>query len=164
MHLNEPMLMELDHEMGNTRKALERVDETKFGWKPHAKSMSYGRLASHIAEIPGWLNAIVGMDVFEMKSGQPSFEAKTTKELLEHFDGGLTEARSAVKAASDEKLMGVWEMKMDGNSIIKMPRVAVIRAWVFSHMIHHRGQLTVYLRLNGAPVPALYGPSADEQG
>lgn len=164
MNLNEPLLAELDHEFANARKALERVDESKLGWKPHDKSMTYGRLASHIAELPGWMSAILDMDVFEMESGQAAFNAASTEELLKTFDDGLAQAKAGLKAATNEKLMAVWEMKMDGKPLIQMPRIAVIRAWVLNHMIHHRGQLTVYLRLNDAPVPALYGPSADEQG
>jgi len=164
MHLNEPILMELAHEMANTRKTLERVDEAKFGWKPHAKSMTYGRLASHLAEIPGWLTAIVTMDVLDMQSSQAPFDAKSSQELLKTFDEGLAQATAALKTATNEQLMGDWEMTMDGNPFIKLPRMVVIRTWVLSHSIHHRGQLSVYLRLNDAPVPALYGPSADEQG
>ena len=164
MNLNEPLLAELDHEMANTRKALERVDESKFGWQPHEKSMTYGRLASHIAEIPGWMSAILDMDLFDMDSSQAALDAKTTAELLKTFDEGVRAGRAGLKAATNEKLFTMWEMRMDGNPFIKMPRIAVLRTWVFSHIIHHRGQLSVYLRMNGAPVPALYGPSADEEG
>lgn len=164
MNLNEPLLMELEHELNNTRKALERVDESKFDWKPHEKSMTYGRLASHIAEVPGWMEMILGQDMFEMESGGQAFNAKTSTELLTTFDDGFAKAKEMLRKATNDQLMAPWVMKVDGNTIIDMPRLAVIRAWVFSHLIHHRGQLTVYMRLNDTPVPALYGPSADEQG
>lgn len=164
MHLNEPLLREFTHETATTLQALERVDEKRFGWRPHEKSMAYGRLASHIAEIPGWMNPILDMDVFELETGQAAFNAKTSAELLSTFDDGVSQAKAALKAADDEKLLAPWVMKRDGTTIVDMPRIAVIRSWVLNHLIHHRGQLTVYLRLNGAPVPAVYGPSADEAG
>jgi uncharacterized damage-inducible protein DinB len=165
MKLAETFLMELAHEAAGARKALERVPEDKFDWQPHEKSMTAGRLAGHIAEIPGWLGEIVGKDEFFMNPSefQPTLP-KSREELLRIFDESVKSGTAALKGAPDAALMANWKMRTPEATIIDMPRAAVIRAWVLNHLVHHRGQLTVYLRLLGAPVPSLYGPSADEQG
>jgi uncharacterized damage-inducible protein DinB len=165
MRLAETFLMELTHEAAGARKALERLPEAQFGWQPHEKSMTAGRLAGHIAEIPRWLGQIVGQHEFFMDPAefQPNLPRNRT-ELLKSFDESLKAGTAALKGASDEALMANWKMKTPERTVVDMPRAAVIRAWVLNHLVHHRGQLTVYLRLLGAPVPALYGPSADEQG
>lgn len=165
MNLADAFLMELNHEAAGARKAIERLPEDKFAWKPHEKSMTAGRLAGHIAEIPGWIPTIIGQDVFELDpSASPSLNPKTHDELLKGFDENLKAGVQALKGASNETLMGNWKMKTPEATIIDMPRAQVIRAWGLNHLIHHRGQLTVYLRLLGIAVPSLYGPSADEQG
>ena len=157
------MLPEFDHEMANTRKTLERVDDGRFDWKPHEKSFSLKGLAGHIANIPPWVK--VTLDTEELDVGQdfdqPTFES--TADILAYFDGQVAEARAALEAASGEDLMAPWSMVMEGETIFSMPKAAVIRSFIFNHNVHHRGQLTVYLRLLDIPVPAVYGPSADEQ-
>lgn len=165
MNLADAFRMELQHEAAGARKTLERIPEDKFGWKPHEKSMAAGRLAGHIAEIPGWLGMIINQDVFDFDPAQfAPFEPKSRKELLQSLDDNLKTGLEALKGVPDTKMMVNWKMKTPEATIVDMPRAMVIRAWVLSHLIHHRAQLTVYLRLLGAPVPSLYGPSADEQG
>lgn len=165
MGMGQAFAQELEHEGAVTRKLLERIPDSTLGWKPHDKSMSMGRLAYHVAEVPGWIGMIVGKDVFEMTSGEGGpGEAKSGTELLRSFDEGLKGALSMLKGASDDILNSKWTMKVNGQVTIEMPKAAVVRVWVLNHLIHHRGQLSVYLRLNQIAVPAIYGPSADEQG
>ncbi len=164
MSLADSFLMELTHEAAGARKAIERVPEDKYDWAPHEKSMKAGRLAGHIAEVPGWLVMIAGQDEFLLDASFVSFNPGSRDELLKTFDENLKIGSEALKAISDERMMAIWTMKSPEATIIEMPRVAVIRSWGLNHLIHHRGQLTVYLRLMGAAVPSLYGPSADEQG
>ncbi|MGA3040281.1 MAG: DinB family protein [Bryobacteraceae bacterium] len=167
MPISQALLPEYDHEMANARKALERVPENKFGWKPHEKSMSMGRLATHLAELTGLVPTALESESFDFAPpGAPPYQPKTAAsraELLELFDKNVATARAAIAAASDAQLMTPWSLLFGGKTIFTMPRVAVLRSMVMNHIIHHRGQLAVYLRLNDVPVPALYGPSADEQ-
>jgi uncharacterized damage-inducible protein DinB len=166
MSINQALLPEYDHEMANTRKTLERVPENKFDWKPHTKSMAMGPLAIHIASMPQWAGMTLATPQFDVRpeGGQPSQQpvVKTRAELLSLFDKNSAEARAAIAAASDESLMTPWSLLSAGKTIFTMPRVAVLRSMIMNHMIHHRAQLGVYLRLNDVPVPATYGPSADE--
>ena len=166
MPISQAILPEFDQEMANTRKSLERVPDGKFTWKPHDKSMTMGRLASHCAEIPGWLVPTIGQDELDLAPpGAPPFKpsiANTTAEVLAIFDKNVADGRAALAGASDEHLMKTWSLLMTGRTVLSMPRVAVVRGMVMNHLIHHRAQLGVYLRLNDLPVPALYGPSADE--
>ena len=162
------MLPEFDHEMANTRKTLERVPEEKFGWKPHEKSMTLGRLASHIAEIPGWVSFTLDSDSFDANppDGQSAYQpmfVTSRKALLEAFDRNITAARAALAAVEDEKMLQPWSLLRGGTVVFSMPKIAVQRSFVMNHLIHHRAQLGVYLRLNDVPVPSIYGPSADEQ-
>lgn len=162
------MLPEFDHEMANTRKTLERVPEEKFAWKPHEKSMAMGRLASHIAEIPGWVGFTLESDSFDTNppDGQTTYQpmlATSRTELLEAFDRNIAAARAALAAVEDQKIMESWSLLSGGKVVFTMPKIAVQRSFVMNHLIHHRAQLGVYLRLNDVPVPALYGPSADER-
>jgi uncharacterized damage-inducible protein DinB len=167
MKISEALLPEFDQEMGNTRKALERVPFDKLSWKPHPKSMTFGALAAHIATMPAWANLTMEMDAFDYAppGGEP-YKTPTfgsNKELIDTFDKGVAEARAALVAADDSKLLAPWTLMAGGKTIMTMPRVAVIRSFVMNHTIHHRAQLGVYLRLNDIPVPAAYGPTADEQ-
>jgi uncharacterized damage-inducible protein DinB len=168
MALSEMLLPEFDQEMANTRKTLERVPVDKLGWKPHEKSMTMGRLATHVAEIPGWgANAIEreSLDIAPTMEGYPVPPSLGSKaELLELFDKGVAAARAAIAGADDAHLMKPWSLMFGSKTIFTMPRSAVLRAMIMSHGIHHRAQLGVYLRLNNVPVPAIYGPSADERG
>ena len=164
MSIAQSLIPELKHETGLARKVVERVPLDKFDWKPHEKSMPFGRLASHVAEIPGWVEMTVAQDTLEFESGsfQP-FVATTPEEMLTTIDDKLAKGVALLEDASDQLIMKHWQMIVDGNTLIDMPKIAVLRVWVLNHMIHHRGQLTVYLRENDIPVPSIYGPSADEQ-
>jgi len=166
MGLNEAMLPEFDVEMANTRKTLERVPEDKFAWKPHEKSGSMGWLAAHVANIPSWASFAIGQDFLDLAPGgvppTPPPPPKSRKDLLDAFDKNVVAARAAIAGAKDDHLFKPWSLLRNGATLLKMPRVAVLRSFVMNHMIHHRAQLGVYLRLNNVPVPAIYGPSADE--
>lgn len=166
MNFSAMLLPEFDHEMANTRKTLERVPDGKFGWKPHDKSMSLGDLASHLANLPTWTNITINQDQFDMAPpdapAPKNTPAKTQQELLERFDKNVAAARAAIAAASDELFRQPWSFLVGGKVIFTMPRLTVLRNFVMNHNVHHRAQLGVYLRLNDIPVPAVYGPSADE--
>ena len=160
------LLQELEFEAPSTRKTLERVPD-KFDWKPHAKSMSLGRLAQHLSEIPHWTVETISKDELDLAPPgapphQPAAPMTSRSQILESFDKNLSEARAALQSASDEHLMKPWSLKMGGKTVLTMPRVAVVRNFVLNHTVHHRAQLGVYLRLNDVPVPSVYGPSADE--
>ncbi|MFN2444959.1 MAG: DinB family protein [Vicinamibacterales bacterium] len=164
MSLAESLLPEFDHEMGVTRRALERVPDGHFGWAPHEKSMTLGRLAEHLAEMPQWCSVTLKQDRLDTSSGRPAgYETPATRDaVLAMFHKNLTEARAALAGRTDAELMAPWTLAAQGKEIFTMPKVAVLRGFVMNHMIHHRGQLSVYLRLQGVPVPSMYGPSADE--
>jgi uncharacterized damage-inducible protein DinB len=166
MSIAQMLLPEFDQEMANTRKALERIPEDKMSWKPDPKSMTLGRLAGHVAEMPNWAVMTLNTDSLDINpGGQRPFEAlvaTSRSQLLGEFDKNVTGARAAIAGASDRDLMQNWQLLSDGHVMLSMPRAAVLRSMVMNHLIHHRGQLTVYYRLNGVPVPGMYGPSADE--
>ena len=168
MSLSATLLPEFDQEMASTRKTLERIPMEKPDWKPHEKSMAMGPLAIHVATIPDWAAVTIAQDSLDFmpEDGQPYQPPKlsTQKELLEAFDQGVVKARAAIAGASDEHLAKPWTLLAGGKVIFTMPRAAVLRSMVLNHLIHHRAQLGVYLRLNGIAVPAIYGPSADEGG
>jgi uncharacterized damage-inducible protein DinB len=162
----EGILAEFDHEMAGVRKTLERVPAEKFEWRPHPRSGTMGWLASHLATLPGWAVDVIGKDGMEIaREGKPPSgppKMKTQQEVLETFDKKREAAHAAIAGASDEHLMKMWRLTFMGKEIFNLPRIAVLRSYLISHMIHHRAQLGVYLRLNDLPVPSLYGPSADE--
>jgi uncharacterized damage-inducible protein DinB len=166
MPIADSILPEFDHEMSNTRKTLERVPDDKFAWKPHEKSMTLGRLSGHLAEMPGWGIYTLSSESMDLApvDGPPvqSPQPKNRQEVLALFDKGVAEMRAALAAAKDDQLLKPWSLLAGGKPIFTMPRIAVIRGMILNHGIHHRAQLGVYLRLNNLPVPALYGPSADE--
>lgn len=166
MALSQALLPEFDQEMANTRATLERVPEDKFAWKPHQKSGTMGWLAGHLANLPSWAVTGINQDSLDLAPQgvpvQPLAPPKSRKELLAVFDKNVAEARAAIAAASDSHLMKPWTLLKSGQTVLTMPRIAVLRAFVMNHTIHHRAQLGVYLRLNNLPVPAIYGPSADE--
>jgi len=162
MPISEMILPEFDEEMKSTRKMLERIPDDKFDYKPHEKSMPLGRLASHVAELPGWGSHTLQMEILEMQPGQKPYLAESNQQLLADFDKNVAEARKLIASASDADFQKTWTFKYGGQTIFSMPRVAVLRSVVMNHMIHHRAQLGVYLRLNEIEVPGMYGPSADE--
>jgi uncharacterized damage-inducible protein DinB len=162
MSLSQSLLPEFDQEMAGTRKMIERVPDGKFDWQPHDKSMTLGRLASHVADIPNWTNYVLDREKLVLGPDIKSLKATSQAELLAGFDQRVASARDAIAAASDEDLQKIWTLEMNGQALMSLPRIAVLRGMVMNHMIHHRGQLSVYLRLNQIPVPGLYGPSADE--
>lgn len=163
MSFEKALVPEFDDEMKNTRKILERVPEDKLDYKPHERSMELGRLASHVAELPGWTVNVIDKDVLDLRSGDwKPFIAKSRKELLDTFDKSVAEARSRIANVSEADLQKTWTFKFDGNPVFSMPRVQVLRSTMLNHLIHHRAQLGVYLRLNNIEIPGMYGPSADE--
>lgn len=164
MPISQILLPEFDQEMTGARKTLERVPEDKFGWKPHEKSMTLGRLAQHLSEIPGWVKPTLEQDSLDFSLPYQPPPIAPRAQMLEAFDKSVAEARALMAATGDERLAEPWSLSSDGKTLFTMPRIAVLRGMIMNHLIHHRAQLGVYLRLNDVPVPALYGPSADENG
>jgi uncharacterized damage-inducible protein DinB len=166
MPMNAALLPEFDQEMANTRKVLERVPDDRLDWRPHPKSSTMGALATHLATLPAWTVEAFNRDTLDIKpDGKdyvPPQEARSTGELLSRFDAAVAAGRAALAAATDIGMCEQWSLLSAGTRILTLPRAAVLRSFILSHSIHHRAQLTVYLRLNDIPVPALYGPSADE--
>ncbi|HYK83559.1 MAG TPA: DinB family protein [Gemmatimonadales bacterium] len=168
MPLAELLLPEFDDEMAATRRVLERVPEANFAWKPHPKSMTLGRLATLLAELPSWAVNAVEKDEFDFAPpGSPPFHPHTLENrarILALFDQNVQAARRAAGATSDAEFAKPWALKAGGRVLWTKTKLAVYRETVMNHLVHHRGQLTVYLRLNDVPVPAIYGPTADERG
>lgn len=166
MSLSKALLPEFDHEMANARRTLERIPDDKFAWKPHERSFAMGELATHIANMLTWVVHTIERDSLDIAPPDaPKLRAPlatSQKELLDTFDQNLTAARAAIEGASDEHLFQPWTLLSGGEKVFTIPRIAVLRSAVMNHIIHHRGQMSVYLRLNDIPVPSLYGPSADE--
>lgn len=165
MSISKSMLPEFDYEMANCRKTLERVPDEKFSWKPHDKSFAMGALATHLANLPSWGSLTLNSDSFDLApEGKPlkTPELNSTSEVLLKFDENAATTRAAIEAASDGDLFKTWTLQSNGKTIMTLPKIAVLRSFVMNHMIHHRAQLGVYLRLNDIPVPSIYGPSADE--
>lgn len=162
MTVQELLLLEFEDEIAGTRRMLERVPEASLSWKPHDKSMTLGRLASHVADLPNRCTVIIGMDVFVRPANAVPFLAGSTKELVEHFDAASTEARRALTGLTDDQLAGTWALKFGDRVMVTLPRGRALRKVFMNHLIHHRGQLSVYLRLLDVPVPGMYGPSADD--
>ena len=164
--ITELLLAELEREAAGTRRALERVPEGRNDWKPHEKSMPLGYLAALVATMPGWIAAMIELDELDVTAaGEYQTRIQSTnRELLEAFDKALDKGRAALAATTDEHLMTTWKMLAGGHVVSEQPRYVAIRDGALNHLAHHRGQLTVYLRLNDVPVPSLYGPTADEKG
>ncbi|MGA2073515.1 MAG: DinB family protein [Terriglobia bacterium] len=165
MEMKDLFLAQLEAETRRTRRALERVPEGREDWKPHEKSMPLGRLAMLVAQMPSWLAMIIHRDDLDLSPATGSSGAqrplRTVAELVQALDQGAADARQALTSTSDEHLMKPWRLLVSGRVVSEDTRHVVIRD-VFAHLAHHRGQLTVYLRLNNVPVPAIYGPSADD--
>jgi uncharacterized damage-inducible protein DinB len=166
MKISDTLLPEFDQEAAMTKSVLERCPEAKFNFKPHEKSWDLIRLATHLATLPGWAVLTMRQDSFDVApvgtTGYQEPPAKTTAELLEKFTKSTTDARAAIAEASDADFMQMWSLLKGGEKLFSMPRSVCLRSFVMNHGIFHRGQLAVYLRLLDIPVPALYGPSADE--
>jgi uncharacterized damage-inducible protein DinB len=155
------LLPEFDHEMTTTRKLLERVPEDRLDWKPHPKSYSLGQLALHVATIPMWGAVTLNESGFDV-TGTHLPAARTRAELLSLFDRHVADTRAALIGKTDAELMAPWALESQGHTVFSMPKASVWRSFVMSHLVHHRAQLAVYLRMQDVPVPAMYGPSADE--
>jgi uncharacterized damage-inducible protein DinB len=166
MSIADALLAEFDQEMATTRKHLERVPAKDADWKPHAKSMTLGALAAHVAEVPSWIKGILTQAELDFNPpGGPAYASPTfesTPKLLAFFDEQVQQARAAIAATSDKDFQATWTLKSGGAAFFTTPRIAVMRSFVLNHLYHHRGQLTVYLRLRNVPVPQTYGPTADE--
>jgi uncharacterized damage-inducible protein DinB len=164
MTIPELLLLEFDEEMPGTRKILERVPETNFSWKPHEKSMTLGRLASHIAELPARCATIITTENYVRQPGTAPFLASSSAELVSRFDTTSSEARTALASLREAQLSVIWSMKMGDRTMVSLPRGMALRRVFMNHLIHHRAQLGVFLRLLDVPIPGMYGPSADDQG
>ncbi len=162
MPIVDALLPEFDHEMTTTRKVLERVPEDKFDWKPHAKSFSLGALATHVAALPTWGAEALTRSEIDIAGSQSPTAPSSKAGLMATFDKNVATTRSALAGKTDAELLATWTLKRGGKAIFSMPKTNVLRSFVLNHLIHHRGQLTVYLRLLDLPVPSIYGPSADE--
>jgi uncharacterized damage-inducible protein DinB len=162
MTIVDSLIPEFDHEMATTRKVLERVPEERFDWKPHEKSFSLGVLATHVATLPTWGTETLTRSEINLVGNNPPTAAPSKNELLTTFDKNVADAREALAGKTDPELMAMWSLKRNGKTVFSMPKTTVLRSFVLNHLIHHRAQLTVYLRLLDIPVPSIYGPSADE--
>ena len=166
MAIKDALLPEFDHEMATTRRLLERLPEAEFAWKPHDRSMALGQLAGHIANLPQWCSATLASTVFDLDAlpvdARPQLPASRAA-VLEEFDGKVAAARDQLTSTTDAEFMTPWTLKKGGQEVFTLPRISAIRSFVMNHLIHHRGQLSVYLRLKDVPLPSIYGPTADEQ-
>jgi uncharacterized damage-inducible protein DinB len=163
MTIAEILLLDYDAEIQNTRRILERIPDNAQ-WKPHDKSMPMGRLAVHVSRLPDFATTILTTDELQLANHKfPPMVFESTEKLLAELEKTSTEARHALESSSDEKLLANWKLSWGEKVIANGPRATLYRAMFLNHLIHHRAQLTVYLRLNEVPVPGLYGPSADEQ-
>ena len=161
MSIADSLLMEFDQEAQTTKRVLERIPDDKLAWKPHPKAFSLGQLALHIASGPGQIVAAASQDTAEAPNfAQP--EAKSRQEVLETFSKSMASARSGLKNMDDARLTSEWTLTRNGKTLMAVPRIAFLRSILMNHTYHHRGQLSVYLRMLEVPVPSIYGPSADE--
>lgn len=166
MALTDALLPEFDHEMATTRKLLERVPDAEFAWRPHQKSMTLGQLSFHLAKLPGWLVSIVDRTVLEAETLGDAMvltEPDSRMTLLDRFDTNVGAARKALTGRTDAEWAVMWTFKAGGEEVFTLPRSSAIRFFILNHIIHHRGQLSVYLRQHNVALPSIYGPTADEQ-
>ena len=168
MSIGQSLLPEFDHEMANTRKALERIPGDKLEWKIHDKSNTMGWVGMHLSDIPGWAAVTLAQDSLDIAppGAEPirTSRPESVQAILANFDKNVVAGRAAIAAAKDEEFFKPWTLLSGGAAVFTMPRIAVLRSFVLNHNIHHRAHLCVYLRVNNVAVPALYGPSADEAG
>jgi uncharacterized damage-inducible protein DinB len=167
MSFAQMILPEFEQEMAGTRKTIERIPNDKIDWKAHPKSNTMGWVGSHLAEIPGWVEGTLTQPKWDFSPpGEEPYRTpdfRTHEAMLAEFDKNVAAAKKAIAATSDEAFLVPWTLLFQGQELFTMPRIAVIRGFVISHTIHHRAYLCSYLRLNDIPVPALYGPSGDEE-
>ena len=167
MAIKDSLLPEFDHEMATTRRLLERVPEASFAWKPHERSMSLGQLAGHIANLPAWCSTTLETTTLDLDAaGLPATRVHMPEShavLMRDFDAKVAAARALIVARTDAELLVPWTLTRGTQEFFTMPRISAVRSFVMNHLIHHRGQLTVYLRLQNVPLPPIYGPTADEQ-
>ena len=163
MTISQILLPEFDQEMTSTRKLLARLPEDKLDYQPHEKSMKLARLAGHVAELPGWIAMLPGKDKLEIPPDWKPTVATSGTQILSLFDDNAAKGRVALAGMSDEEFGENWSLVFNGRTAFTMPKLNVVRSVVLNHLIHHRGQLGVYFRLNNVPVPGLYGPSADDK-
>jgi uncharacterized damage-inducible protein DinB len=161
MAFADSFLPEFDQEMKTTRSLLERVPFDKAAWKPHAKSTGLAALASHVANLVGFGHMIATVDERDMAKGGMPGNYDNTEKVLAVFDENVAKTRGAIQALADDKLGTPWTLRMGEHVIMTLPRAAMLRILMMNHIIHHRGQLSVYLRLNDVPLPSIYGPTAD---
>jgi len=164
MRIAEPVLAEFKLAAKTTRRMLERLPPERLAWKPHAKSMSLGRLAMHLAGIPGWARVILDQDELVLTGPTPTPEPGSVAEVLDAFDRHAASFGELLGAQDNARMLAKWRMRAGDRVVVEAPRAAMIRSAVLSHIVHHRGQLSVYLRLLDVPLPPVYGPSADESG
>ena len=165
MPLIDALLPEFDREMGLTRRALDRVPDGQFDWKPHPTSVTLGRLAEHLTELAHWTTLTMTQPGIEMTTERAAdyVRPSTRAAVLAQFDKYFKEGRSHLAGKTDGEFNAPWKLSVGGKEVFTMPKIAVMRNFVLNHMIHHRGQLMVYLRMLEVPVPSIYGPSGDEQ-
>ena len=164
MAIKDALLHEYDHEMATTRRLLERAPEQQFAWKPHEKSMTLGQLAGHLSNLPVWAGLILNANFFDLATAQDfrPTPPDTREALLKQYDDKVAAARKLIANSADPELLARWALKRDGEEMFAMPRITALRSFVMNHSIHHRGQLSVYLRLQNVALPPIYGPTADE--
>jgi uncharacterized damage-inducible protein DinB len=160
---SQTLLPEFEQEVKNTRKLLECIPDGKLDTQPHPRSMTLAQLAAHVAQVPGWTKYLLDEEVLDLSPGMKPLVAASKAELLDIFDRGVLEARGRIGAASDEYWQTTWTFKIGGETVFSMPRAAVMRSTIMNHLIHHRAQLGVYLRLHDVAIPGMYGPSSDEK-
>jgi len=163
MSISDGLLQEIEMETSRTRALLERLPEDKLDWKPHEKSMPLGRLATHIVELPSWGNFTIAQDVLDIGGFTPT-TFDTVPEILEYLENSSNGLKDILRKTKDEEFSKTWTMTYEGKEVFAAPKLAVLRDFVLNHMIHHRGQLTVFLRLLDVPLPMTIEPSADETG
>ena len=158
------LIAEFDHEMALTRQVLARVPDSAFNWSPHEKSMALGGLATHLALLPHWGTAILDNDAYDlaMANGKKPAQKQNAADVLQTFDAHVADLRRGLTRRTDAELQAPWTLRNGTRTLMSMPRFAALRTFLISHTIHHRGQMTIYLRLQNVALPPLYGPSADE--
>jgi uncharacterized damage-inducible protein DinB len=162
MSLADTLIMELEQEAQTTRRVLARVPDDKLTWKPHPKSMCLGELAQHVATIPGSISGMASLDGYDVENFTAQPQPESAVALVATLDRNVAQAKAALSATVDADMMTSWSFRMGGRPLMTLPRIGVYRTILLNHLYHHRGQLSVYLRLLDVPVPSIYGPSADE--